>query len=76
MLNKVCRKIEREDPNRLYKDRSLLPDAYQLGEEWKLYTQSTAAESAVSREHRVAGRSAVLSARHLDAISEDVPEMN
>src|SRR5262245_50512152 len=61
MLKRVCRKIEREDPSRLYKDRALLPDAYESGEDWKLYTQTVAAESAVDRERRVAGKKAISS---------------
>ena len=76
MLKNLCRKIEKDDPNRSYKDRALLPDAYQLGEEWKLYTQSTAAESAVNRERRVAGRSPILGAPRLDTSTEDVPKAN
>jgi tRNA A37 methylthiotransferase MiaB len=56
MLKGVCRKVEREDPSRLYKDRALLPDAYGSGEDWRLYTQTVAAESAVDRERRVAGK--------------------
>jgi hypothetical protein len=60
----------------LYKDRALLPDGNQLGEEWKLYTQSIAAESAVIRELRVAGRSAILNAPRLDDSTEDVPITN
>jgi hypothetical protein len=76
MLKNLCRKIEKDDPNRSYKDRALLPDAYQLGEEWKLYTQSIAAEAAVNRERRVAGRSAILGAPRLDASTEDVPKAN
>lgn len=62
MLKRVCRRIESEDPNRLYNDRALLPDAFESGEDWRLYTQTIAAESAVARERRVAGRSAILSA--------------
>jgi hypothetical protein len=62
MLKRVCCKIESEDPNRLYTDRALLPDANESSEDWRLYTQTIAAESAVAREHRVAGRSAISSA--------------
>jgi len=62
LLDKVCRKIEKEDPSRSYKDRALLPYEYESGEDWKLYSQTIAAEAAVNREHRVAGRSATMSA--------------
>jgi tRNA A37 methylthiotransferase MiaB len=56
MLKRVCRKIEKEDPNRLYMDRALQSHAYETGEDWRLYTQTVAAKSAVDRERRVAGR--------------------
>ena len=58
-LGKVCRKIEKEDPSRSYKDRALLPYADESGKDWRLYSQTVAAEAAVSREHRVAGRSPI-----------------
>jgi radical SAM superfamily enzyme YgiQ (UPF0313 family) len=72
MLKRVCRKVEREDPSRLYKDRALLPDAYESGENWRLYTQTVAAESAVDRERRVAGKKAI-SSPALIGDQEDVP---
>ena len=59
LLGKVCRKIEKEDPSRSYKDRALLPYADESGKDWRLYSQTVAAEAAVSREHRVAGRSPI-----------------
>jgi hypothetical protein len=61
MLERVCRKIELEDPNRLYRDRALLPCDNETGEDWRLYTQAAAAETAVDRERRVAGKKAILS---------------
>jgi len=54
-------------------DRALLPYADETGEDWKLYTQTVAAESAVDRERRVAGRSATLSTSRFDGSNEDVP---
>jgi len=75
MLERVCRKIEREDPSRLYKDRALLPYAYESGEDWKLYTQTIAAESAVSREHRVA-RKKTISSPALIGDQDDVPTVS
>jgi len=64
MLERVCRKIEKEDPNRLYTERALLPCANETGEDWRLYTQTAAAETAVDRERRVAGKKAILSPAH------------
>ena len=70
MLKRVCRKIEREDPSRLYMDRALLPYAHESGEDWRLYNQTVAAESAVHRERRVAGRTAMLNLSCLDDSTE------
>lgn len=75
MLKRICRKIEREDPSRLYKDRALLPDAYESGEDWKLYTQTVAAESAVDRERRAAGKKAI-SSPALIGDQDDVPTVS
>jgi tRNA A37 methylthiotransferase MiaB len=75
MLIRLCRKIEKEDPNRLYKDRALLPHAYETGEDWRLYNQTVAAKSAVHRERRVAGRSAILKLSRLDDGGEGAPTL-
>jgi hypothetical protein len=56
MLERVRRQVEAEDPHRGYKDRALLPDAPELDREWRLYTQTKAAETAFDRERRVAGK--------------------
>jgi radical SAM superfamily enzyme YgiQ (UPF0313 family) len=54
-LNAICRRIEREDPERRYTDRSLSPDDDATAD-MRLYTQTVAAASAVRHELRVAGK--------------------
>jgi hypothetical protein len=56
MLERVRRRVEAEDPNRVYMDRALQPDASESDRDWRLYTQTKAAESAFDRERRVAGK--------------------
>jgi hypothetical protein len=56
MLERVRRRVEAEDPHRGYTDRALLPDAPETDREWRLYTQTKAAETAFDRELRVAGK--------------------
>jgi radical SAM superfamily enzyme YgiQ (UPF0313 family) len=73
ILKRACRRIESEDPNRLFMDRALQPHADEAGEDWRLYTQTLAAKSAVDRERRVAGHSAALNAPHHDGSDEGCP---
>jgi hypothetical protein len=49
--------------------------AYETGDDWRLYNQTVAAESAVHRERCVAGRSAILSLSRLDDGTEAVPTL-
>ena len=54
-LSAICRRVIAEDPGRAYTDRALTPVPSDGREELQLYTQTAAAETAVTRERRVAG---------------------
>ncbi len=54
-LSAICRRIIADDPMRAYADRALTPVPSDGREELQLYTQTAAAETAVTRERRVAG---------------------
>jgi radical SAM superfamily enzyme YgiQ (UPF0313 family) len=54
-LETLCKRIEREDPDRNYTDLALTPIPADGRENLQLYTQTAEAQAAVARERRVAG---------------------
>jgi hypothetical protein len=54
-LDRMCREVIREDPDRLYSDKALSAASDDGDEELMLYSQTQAAQAAVQRERRSAG---------------------